>query len=77
VCVAEHLPVTQRPLGIGFEKIRHPPCLKLADEEKGIADPQPHDQPVRIGIPEILCAEDKADGERRALHQGDDRQALP
>jgi hypothetical protein len=67
---------TAEPLGLSLDEIGNPPGSKLADEEKYVADPQPHDEPVGIGAAEIPCTENKADGPRHALHDGDDHQAL-
>lgn len=57
VRVAEHGLIACRPLRIGPEKIRYPPCSKLAKEKDAIRNPQPFTDPGWTGLPEIPYAE--------------------
>ena len=70
VRITEHLLKALGPLWFSLKKIRHPPGTHLANEEYAVADPQPPAKPRRMGLAEIPCTEEQADGKGHALHKG-------
>jgi len=63
---AKHLLVARGADGIGADQVRDPPSAQLAEEKQSVADPEPPEKPVRIGLVEV----DDAGGEAECVGGG-------
>ena len=73
--VAEEDAVACGADGVRADEVGDPPGLELAEEEDGVADPEPDVEGRRVGLMEEMEAAEETEGEGQALQEGDEDEA--
>jgi hypothetical protein len=64
VVTCVHRFVARNECGITAEQVRHPPGLKRAVARKTVGDPQPLEDPARVGSPKVESSGTQTDSDR-------------
>lgn len=73
---AKHDLIASGALRLRVKEIGCPPGTDLSHKEQGVADPKPHEQPMRVRFSKVQEAEHQADGKRNALDKRHNQEAL-